>query len=103
MKSILLRNQDLNALQAICRRCPKIAEMRIFGSRATGTARRASDIDLAVFAPEASAKEWADFCEALENAPIIYELDLVRTEQNTNKRLREKIAREGVTIYPVDP
>ena len=32
--------------------------------------------------------------------PLIYELDLVRQEQTTNERLKEKIAREGVVIYP---
>ncbi len=28
-------------------------------------------------------------------------LDVVRTEQTTNERLREKIAREGVTVFPI--
>lgn len=27
-----------------------------------------------------SVAEWHDLCEALENAPIIYELDIVREE-----------------------
>ena len=41
-------------------------------------------------------------CDALENAPLIYELDLVRPERTVNERLQERIAREGVTIYPVE-
>jgi hypothetical protein len=36
----------------------------------------------------------------LENTPIIYALDIVRPEQVANERLKAKIAREGVTIYP---
>ena len=32
--------------------------------------------------------------------PIIYEFDVVRTERTHNPRLLEKIAREGVPIYP---
>lgn len=55
-------------------------QARIFGSRVTGAARRASDIDLAISAPDMSVAEWHDLCEALENAPIIYELDIVREE-----------------------
>jgi hypothetical protein len=39
-------------------------------------------------------------CDALENAPLIYELDLVRPERNTNEKLKEKIEREGIPIYP---
>ena len=100
MKPLALRNKDLAALRAACRRFPAVQEVRVFGSRATGTARRASDLDLAISAPAASNREWADLCDALENAPLIYELDLVRAELTTNKRLQEKIAREGVTVFP---
>jgi len=77
--------------------------VRVFGSRATGHARRASDIDLAISAPDASAAEWLELAEALDEAPIIYELDVVRTDQTHNPRLIEKIAREGLPIYPTDP
>jgi predicted nucleotidyltransferase len=102
MKPVALRNQDLAVLRAACRHFPAVREVRIFGSRATGTARRASDLDLAITAPTATASEWAEFCDALENAPLIYELDLVRAERITNEHLQEKIAREGVIVYPVD-
>jgi uncharacterized protein len=100
MKVLSLREKDLNALRRTFRRFPSVREVRLFGSRATGNARRASDVDLAVFAPDATADEWARLCEALEKTPIIYELDIVRTERTVNSRLREKIEREGVTVYP---
>ncbi|MBI2928858.1 MAG: nucleotidyltransferase domain-containing protein [Verrucomicrobia bacterium] len=102
MKRLALRDRDLAVLRAACRRFPAVREVRVFGSRATGTARRASDLDLAISAPTATASDWAEFCDALENAPLIYELDLVRAEQTTNERLKERIAREGVTVYPAD-
>lgn len=38
--------------------------------------------------------------EALEDAPIIYELDLVRMDRTLSPRFRERIQREGMTIYP---
>jgi len=34
--------------------------------------------------------------------PLIYELDLVRSEHITNERLKDKIIRDGVTIYPAE-
>ena len=101
MSQLILREKDLAALQATLRRFGFVREVRVFGSRATGTARRTSDLDLAISAPGASNHEWAELCLALENAPLIYELDVVRTERNTNERLREKIAREGVTVFPL--
>jgi len=100
MASVALRDKDLAALRGALRRFPSVREVRVFGSRATGHARRASDLDLAVFAPDASAVEWADICEALENAAIIYELNLVRAEGATSAALKEKIDREGIAIYP---
>jgi predicted nucleotidyltransferase len=82
------------------RRFPSVEEVRVFGSRVTGDARRASDVDLAIFAPRATSREWAELCEALERAPLIYELDLVRAARTTSERLKDKIEREGIAIYP---
>ncbi len=39
-------------------------------------------------------------CAALEEAPLIYELDLLRPEEVTNERLMAKIVDEGIKIYP---
>ena len=100
MKPLGLRDKDLAVLRSTFRRFPAVREVRVFGSRATGHARRASDLDLAISAPGATPGEWADLCDALENAPLIYELDVVRPELATSQRLKEKIEREGIAIYP---
>ena len=100
MPSPVLRQQDMETLRHTFRRFPCVREVRVFGSRATGRNRRASDIDLAISAPEADAADWLELAEALAEVPIIYELDLVRSEWNDNSRLLEKIAVEGVSIYP---
>ena len=100
MKPLALRDKDLAVLCGAFRRFPVVREVRVFGSRATGHARRASDLDLSISAPDATPTEWADLCDALENAPLIYEIDVVRPEQATSERLKEKIEREGIVIYP---
>ncbi|MCX6902811.1 MAG: nucleotidyltransferase domain-containing protein [Verrucomicrobia bacterium] len=100
MNTFALRDQDLAVLRRTFRRFPWVREVRLFGSRATGRARRASDIDLAISAPEATADQWLALTDALDEAPIIYEFDVVRAERAHNSRLMEKIAREGVPIYP---
>ena len=100
MKTLPLRERDLAILRATFRHFPWVREVRVFGSRATGQARRASDLDLAITAPDATADEWLALQEAIAETPIIYELDVVRTERTHNSRLLEKIAREGVAIYP---
>jgi uncharacterized protein len=100
VKTIILRDPYLAELRRTFRRFPCVREVRLFGSRATGHARRASDIDLAISAPEATAEQWLELTEALDEAPIIYEFDIVRTDHPHPPRLMEKIAREGVPIYP---
>ncbi len=95
-----LRAKDINVLRATFGRFPAVREVKVFGSRALDTARRASDLDLAISAPNATVSEWTDICDAIENAPLIYELDVVRPEWTANPRLKEKIAREGIVIYP---
>ena len=100
MSTLALRDQDLATLRRTFRRFPCVREVRLFGSRATGTARRASDIDLAISAPDATADQWLELTEALDEVPIIYEFDVVRAERAHNPRLIEKIACEGVPIYP---
>lgn len=100
MNSPALRDRDLVVLRGVFQQFPAVHEVRLFGSRATGHARRASDIDLAISAPAATAQQWLALTEALESAPLIYELDLVRTERANNPRLLGKIASEGVRIYP---
>ena len=102
MRTVALREKDVTVLCEVFRRFPAVREVRVFGSRATGAARRASDLDLSISAPTATSSHWAELCEALEDAPLIYELNLVRPEQTANERLKEKIAREGVTIYARD-
>jgi len=100
MNALTLRDQDLAVLRRTFRRFSFVREVRLFGSRATGHARRASDIDLAISAPDATADQWLELTDAIDEAPIIYEFDVVRTERVHNSRLIEKIAREGVPIYP---
>ncbi|MEN9815100.1 MAG: hypothetical protein RLZZ412_1082 [Verrucomicrobiota bacterium] len=102
MSRLMLRERDLAVLRQTLGRFPFVAEARVFGSRATGSARRASDLDLAVSAPAADRRQWADLCAALEEAPLIYELDVVRVELAASPRLQEKIARDGVRVFPVD-
>lgn len=94
-----LRQKDLETLQAIFRHFPSIQSVRIFGSRALGGSRRASDIDLAVFAPDMADQEWSDLREALDVAPLIYGLDVIRMETLANEKLRERIVSDGVEIF----
>jgi len=99
MSAIVLRERDWATLRGIFRRHPAIREVRLFGSRAGGSVRRVSDIDLAVVAPEMSAGEWAELKGELDDAPIVYEIDTVRLDQLADGSFKEKIERASVRLY----
>lgn len=90
--------QDLAVPRDILRQYASVRQARVFGLRATGAAGRTSDVDLAITAPDMSSSAWHDFCEALECAPIIDELDIVREEDVVEERLREAMQRDEVVM-----
>jgi predicted nucleotidyltransferase len=99
MPALDLRQSDLLIIRTALARFPSVRQARIFGSRANNAAKRASDIDLAILAPGATAMEWSNIREALEEAPIIYELDIVRQDGEADPKLLNKIEQEGIVIY----
>ncbi len=79
---------------------PWVRKVRLFGSRARGETRRASDIDLAIEAPEATDIDWARLASVLEELPIILRIDPVRLDPSVSTALREQIDRDGIVLYP---
>ena len=91
--------QELAQIQSIFRRYPEITKVILFGSRAKGTARPNSDIDLAVQGIE------SDLClEALalelDELPLPYRFDVKAIATINNPALLAHIARVGLAIYP---
>jgi len=89
----------LSILRAIFARYPEIHQVRIYGSRARGTHRPGSDIDLAVFAPDMTEARLAALWQDLESSPIAFNIDLVHVETLANPHLREHILADGIPIY----
>lgn len=67
----------------------------LFGSRATGTARRTSDVDVAVWpTTELPVGTLALIREALEESSVIYTVDLVDL-RDTDEAFRARVLAEG--------
>ncbi len=77
---------------------PAVRSAILFGSRARGDNRERSDIDLAIDTPGATAVEWSDVVEAIDEAPTLLTLDVLRLD-DTTRAMREQIARDGVIVY----
>lgn len=93
-----LRDRDRQTLLAALARFPEIRQVWVFGSRATGHARRASDIDLAIDAPGMSDARWHSLRDALEEAPIIYSLDTIRLDTLQDPALKRRILEQRIPL-----
>ena len=77
---------------------PWVRRVILFGSRGRGDARPRADVDLAVEAPEASARDWLHLVEMTEDAETLLPIDLVRIEEAPNELLA-RIRAEGRTLF----
>ena len=93
-----LREKDRQALKAALMQFPEVRRAWVFGSRATGNARRASDIDLAIEAPELSPARWHALQETLEQAPVIYKLDIVRLDALPDQEFKQAILSQRIAV-----
>jgi predicted nucleotidyltransferase len=78
-------------------------EVRIFGSRALGNPKKGSDIDIALFGPEASEATARKLSEVLnEELPIPYHVDVVLFEVCENEDLKQHISKSGKVLWQRD-
>ncbi len=77
---------------------PAVEQVILFGSRAKGNAKPASDIDLALVG-RISNSELGSIDWELDDLLLPWEIDLVQLDCITNPDLREHIARVGQPFY----
>ncbi|MAE71899.1 MAG: hypothetical protein CME06_15710 [Gemmatimonadetes bacterium] len=93
-----LEPAELTLVRSILERHPAVTGALLFGSRAKGTAARASDIDLAlegVLDPLRASAVGAE----LEALPLPYRFDVVALAEIAHGPLLEHIERVGIRIY----
>jgi uncharacterized protein len=79
---------------------PEIEEVAIFGSRAKGNFKKASDIDLAVKGKSITDSTLKRLSGRLnEEMPMPYFFDVVHYESIRNQDLIDHIDRVGIVIY----
>ncbi len=79
---------------------PEVDEVLIFGSRAKGTHKKGSDIDLAIKGRDCdSALAMKIANKANEELPIPYQVDIVDYHSIDNSAFKEHIDRVGLLFY----
>jgi len=85
-------------IQNILKNHPEIKRAQIFGSRALGSYRQNSDIDLALWG-DIDELSLATIYAELDELPLPYKFDLVIYGEITHPPLREHIDRFGQDIF----
>ena len=78
----------------------EIEAARVFGTSAWGTARRGSDIDIAIYGADVTPETVSILRSRLnDGTPIPYVIDVVHYESITDEKLREKIDDNAEPMY----
>ena len=94
-----LTEADINRIRTTIEQFPEIEEAVIFGSRAKGTYKKASDVDLAIKGRAVTSETIKRLNFLLnEELPLPYFFDVVHYESLENQLLVEHIDRVGKSI-----
>ena len=89
----------LEKVRAVLERFPEVERAVLFGSRAKGTHKPGSDIDLAL---EGAALDWrvvGRLYTALDDLLLPYTFSLIVHDQATGPEVAAHIARVGISIF----
>lgn len=101
MRDIGLSARELELMDGVFRRYPDIQQVVLYGSRAKGTHRPQSDIDLALIGVK-DALEVEAMALELDELPLPFRFDVRAFEGIRNARLRAHIERVGILLYDMD-
>ena len=94
-----LSQTTLDKLNSVFRQHSAIDSVLIYGSRAKGTYRPGSDIDLTIKGSSLDFAEMMQIEDQIDDLYLPYTVDLSQYEQLTNTDLIAHIDRIGVVIY----
>ena len=98
MKDVGLNKEEFEKIVSVFRAHPEIHKVVLFGSRAKGTARKNSDIDLAVEGINNNL-QIESLAMELEDLSLPYKFDVKSIVGICNPVLMDHIVRVGIIIY----
>ncbi len=94
-----LKERDLALIKEAVNAFPEITQLVLFGSRAKGNYKEASDVDLAIKGAKVTYDTAVRLAEMLnEQKPVPYFFDVIHYETITESKLREHIDRVGIAL-----
>ncbi len=94
-----LSNRTLQKIQGVLSHYPQVERAILYGSRATGTYRNGSDIDLTLYGAALTHNILSRIDTELDDLLLPYTIDLSIFHQIDNPVMVEQIQRIGVNFY----
>lgn len=97
-----LSEATIDKIRTVLANHPAVEKAVLYGSRAKGTFKPGSDIDLSLHGASLSLKELGDINFELDDLLLPYGIDLLIFDTLDHAPLREHIERVGVVFYRRD-
>lgn len=94
-----LSGQTVERIQEVFAHHPEVERAVLFGSRAKGTARPGSDIDLALYGEGLDWRVVGRIEDELDDLLLPYTFSLLHHDARTDSEVAAHIARVGVPFY----
>lgn len=98
-----LSPETMAQIAAVLALFPEVEKAVLFGSRAKGTHKPGSDIDLSL---RGEALDWrliGKIYDALDDLLLPYRFSLILLDRNTDPDVAAHIARVGITLFQREP
>jgi predicted nucleotidyltransferase len=99
MSGPALSPDEIDRIRSVFQRHAEVKTVKLFGSRAKGTHRPQSDVDLALWGDVDELGAQAIAAE-LDELPLPYRYDVVTFTSIRLQALRDHIERVGIQIFP---
>jgi predicted nucleotidyltransferase len=94
-----LSRQTVERIQDVLAHYPEVQRAVLFGSRAKGTARPGSDIDLALYGQGLDWRVLGRIEDELDDLLLPYSFSLLHHDARTDSEVAAHIARVGLPFY----
>ncbi|AUD06392.1 nucleotidyltransferase domain-containing protein [Spirosoma pollinicola] len=94
-----LTAENLTQITQVFKRNPAVLKVYLYGSRAMGTNRPGSDIDLAVSGNQLTFNDFLNLTIQLEELDLLYVFDVQHLDKIKNPDMLNHINRVGIPIY----
>jgi len=94
-----LKEDAIERIGGVLARHPAVERAVLFGSRAKGTSKPGSDVDLTLFGDGLTSRDLRVIADELDDLLLPVEIDLSLFEQISHAPLREHIERVGAILY----